>query len=366
MARDNKAALKFNGAGSHAVLNQPIMSRNTPTEQVLFAVLRSGISVGVLFDTQLRAFSRRTDAGQVDTLRAVFANSTALKNASEYFSRLLSTEWADIESSDSEVEYDYESDSDLEDTDDGEDVNDYVFDELPFAMRSALAADDEKSESTKSADEDVDDAFTLSKLDATLMTSSTAEVSCNIAQITRTLPAVAHKTLEAFVYYTMTGKIEFAPLKSQPPSVRREKAQAERKPFDPPLCSPKSMYRFAHMCEMDQLKNLALKDIESKLSVDNILEELFSRLTCRYLELQKLEVSYLLKNLSANLMSFIPGWIAKVASGELGPMGGDVLAILFEKLAEKVISLNDKPALKCRYCYSTNCNRRCHNCGRNF
>ncbi|KAH9910217.1 uncharacterized protein BXZ73DRAFT_109348 [Epithele typhae] len=86
---------------------------------------------------------------------------------------------------------------------------------------------------------------------------------------------IAHATMRAFVYWAYFDEINFAPLKSQQ-RLQRNIANGS------PACSPKSMYRLAHEYNIEALKTKAAGDIKSKLSVDNILSELFSHFTSLY------------------------------------------------------------------------------------
>ncbi|KZT08415.1 uncharacterized protein LAESUDRAFT_66371 [Laetiporus sulphureus 93-53] len=342
---------------------EPIVPRGASVDEILFAVLNFGISNGMLFDAELHAYSNRTASGTVDGLLPVYANSVALKNASEYFARLLSADWADRASVDGE-EYDYASDSDLEDVDESEGDMDGVSSK-PFqrlATHSSASVQERKplKDNHDNGVASLEAAQSSSSLSAqeSPMDAKTSG-SADHGRIRRILPAVAYKTLKAFAFYTLTKKVDFAPLRSQPTSIRREKASTHRMAYDSPQCSPKSMYRFAHMCEIKELKELALEDIKSKLSPDNILEELFSTLTSRYPEVQKAEVAYLLDNgLTPDVIAAMPDWIAKVAAGELGPLSGDVLAILFEKLAATRVPF------VCRHCSGTSFKKECSDCGR--
>lgn len=102
---------------------------------------------------------------------------------------------------------------------------------------------------------------------------------------------------KAFIYFIYTGHIHFAPLKSQGREFRRmEQAKhKEDNPTLPPLCSPKSIYRVADLVSrpsqycvvgsnergrqvgIEELKDLAKKDLMSKVTPDTIAKEVFSR-----------------------------------------------------------------------------------------
>jgi hypothetical protein len=70
-------------------------------------------------------------------------------------------------------------------------------------------------------------------------------------------PALDFTSLEAFVYYLYTGRMNFAHLSSQP----ENRADSSHRSDDstlitPPLCSPKSMYKLADKVRHDGLLRL--------------------------------------------------------------------------------------------------------------
>ncbi len=113
----------------------------------------------------------------------------------------------------------------------------------------------------------------------------------DLACLLQSLIICSHHSFRALIIYAYLGEVEFAPLKSE------NKAHSSQvDPYKPPLCSPKSMYRLAEKVngssnpkrplrltklqyDIPDLKEEALKDIQSKLSPHNILEELFSTFT---------------------------------------------------------------------------------------
>lgn len=141
---------------------------------------------------------------------------------------------------------------------------------------------------------------------------------------------VAYTTLRAFAFYVMTGALEFSALSSEGDAP----AVGPAKPYDTPRCSPKSMYRFAEMCCMTDLQELALKDITAKLSSGNILAELFSTFTSWYPDVQKAELDFLSEKCrsSPKVLDGLSRWTSKMARGDL-PYGGDILASLCQQLA---------------------------------
>ncbi|CCL99840.1 uncharacterized protein FIBRA_01864 [Fibroporia radiculosa] len=299
--------------------------RKASREEIFHAILRSGTVNGSLYDTQIYAYSRRATSGLVDKPRTTFANSIALRSISDYFNICEFAEGRATGSSPltrtSTDEYDYDSDSDLEDGGDEDESED-----IPSGSTSGITTivkADETGEGSKDGDDGIEHDLLQKGAELSL------PISEHDSHIRRSvfIENVAFNTLQAFIFYVFTGKIEFAPLKSQPISIRKEKYSIRRKPYQSPFCSPKSIYRLADMYGIHDLQTLALNDIKSKLSPENIMIELSSSLTPIYPEVQKMEVDFLLeKGLTPSVIAAMPTWIGKVATGSLGPQGGDTLA----------------------------------------
>ncbi|OJT09293.1 hypothetical protein TRAPUB_14290 [Trametes pubescens] len=89
----------------------------------------------------------------------------------------------------------------------------------------------------------------------------------------------AYRTWRAIVFWAYTGRIAFAPLRSQ--GLPYAPMDLDDDPSQLPICSPKSVYRLATKYGNKELEQLAGDDIASKLSTQNALTELFSRFTSR-------------------------------------------------------------------------------------
>ena len=100
-------------------------------------------------------------------------------------------------------------------------------------------------------------------------------------------------------FYLYTGVIQFAPLRSQGVNMRTQYIQERTTPDKPPPCSPKVIYSLAvavghslvflifprslNFCiqlEVNTLRDLAFYNIQSKLTPENVVAELFSGFTC--------------------------------------------------------------------------------------
>ncbi|KAI5835777.1 hypothetical protein K523DRAFT_325661 [Schizophyllum commune Tattone D] len=100
----------------------------------------------------------------------------------------------------------------------------------------------------------------------------------------------AYHTWKSLVFYLYTGKIEFCALKST--NASQTSSQTE---ISPAACSPKSMYRIAHMLEILELQTLCLRNIEAQLSAENIVQEAFSAFTSWYPDVKEMEILTLKK-----------------------------------------------------------------------
>ncbi len=139
------------------------------------------------------------------------------------------------------------------------------------------------------------------------------------------VPDSSYFTFSALIYYLYTDLVDFAPLtssflpahlsSSSPFSEQDEgrsvaramyEAHERRKALiwdyagenqDKPMpVSPKSMYRLADKMQLHELKQRAQEDIAKKLTVHNIVWEVFSGFTAQYPEIRKIETDFLLRN----------------------------------------------------------------------
>ncbi|CCM02297.1 uncharacterized protein FIBRA_04386 [Fibroporia radiculosa] len=296
------SAFNFAWSESDPELSEP------PLVQALHIALASSISHGSLADVEIYLFSRRLRSGGVGKPRAVHANSRILKAASPYFQGLLAggfSESINVAARDSgkfpALEkpytdcYGYDDDSDLEDIDDdGDDDNSEGIQKLglnegilPDASTDHLLGSGIQPEKLEEPDS-VGVAYGSTSTVQTRKGSS----SHNMRKIV--IKDSAFVTWQWVVLYLYTGHIAFAPLTSQ----GAEKRQIEREQYHslnpeyPHPCSPKSMYRLADMLGLDTLKQLALNNIESKLFMNNIYEEIFSTFSARYTAILDLEIRF--------------------------------------------------------------------------
>ncbi|KAF7367700.1 hypothetical protein MSAN_00833800 [Mycena sanguinolenta] len=139
------------------------------------------------------------------------------------------------------------------------------------------------------------------------------------------LKDTAFRTWKALLCYLYTRRVKFAPLKS------------ERGPKElvttGPMCSPKSMYRLADKLGLEELRALALASITSRLSEENILEEVFSFFTSMYPVIQELEVGVLTSNFSDKATEGLKEMTSKICRGEK-PYCAETLLSIMRKMAQ--------------------------------
>lgn len=145
------------------------------------------------------------------------------------------------------------------------------------------------------------------------------------------LPA---KTWECLLLYIYSGAIRFAPLKSEGLDVYKEfsKSHKTEKSASSTSCSCKSVFRVAKQMEMKDLQMLALDHLRSRLTVTNIVEEIFSKFTSQYEEAMKIELEVLARNWDK--IKGTPRFEQKVHEVAIGkhPHAGQVVVKIFRRL----------------------------------
>lgn len=150
---------------------------------------------------------------------------------------------------------------------------------------------------------------------------------------------VAYKTWLALASYFYTGSVAFSRLRSTAAGKKRETIVPPM-PHDPPLCSPKSMYRLADKYGLHDLKKLSLENIRSQLTADNIVPELFSRFTSRYAEVRDLEVKLLSTTfVRTHAIASMSDWMTELAEGRLPHSGGVMMAFILSLVPSPTLSL---------------------------
>lgn len=305
-------------------------------EQVLHTALKASIVAGGDFiDTQIYCFSRRTHDGLVNRPRPIQANSYLLKATSSFFVSSLGGDWKaeTLDQQSSTDCYEYDSDSDIED----DTENEVAYDDTGASQGHPASQEGPEKTTIEYSPGDGDrpgEDSRSAQAPESSDSNTAIEAKAPVAGRRKTIfiKNVAYNTMLAFVFYAMTGEIEFSPIRSQ--NARRD-ANNATKSYESPRCSPKSMYRLAEMYGIPDLQALASKGLATKLSATNILAELFSTFTVWYPEVQKLELDFLVSNCwaSTEVMNTIPIWMDKVARGNLPNSGAMMTSLLQLQLA---------------------------------
>lgn len=105
-------------------------------------------------------------------------------------------------------------------------------------------------------------------------------------------------TYRAVLLYLKTGYITFAPLASNrlEPRNAASKDCAMLHPDLLPPVSPKSVYRLAHLLQLDDLQQLALDQIASSLTIAGAARELFHPVSIAYDEVREIVRAFVVKH----------------------------------------------------------------------
>ncbi|KAF8152854.1 hypothetical protein K438DRAFT_1987722 [Mycena galopus ATCC 62051] len=269
-----------------------------PLEPQMERALERTLTGEELVDVKFYAFSRR-ESDCVTHPLPLFAKSALLKGFSDDLDAFLTEHGfsesavVDLDVHDAEQGYfegyGYDTDSDL-DSDSGDDE--------PEAAPEALASDVEVSSTLK-------------------------RKGARMGRVI-VLKDTAYKTWKALLYYLYTRRVNFRPLKSEGP---------KKITVDGPVCSPKSMYRLADKLGLEELRTLALASLSSRLSENNILEEVFSFFTSLYPVIQELEIGVLTSNFSDKASEGLKEMTEKICKGEK-PYCAETLLKIIQKMAD--------------------------------
>jgi len=145
--------------------------------------------------------------------------------------------------------------------------------------------------------------------------SKTPSSSASIAETsgapfkTITICETAYSTYFTALLWTGTGNVRFALLRSSfefSPNAATPVINARRDWLTiandqythalPLPCSPKSLYRLAHLLELDGLAQLALENFSTQLSINTVAHELFTDIASTYPALRDVAVAYAVRN----------------------------------------------------------------------
>ncbi|KAH9943871.1 hypothetical protein B0H21DRAFT_884156 [Amylocystis lapponica] len=152
---------------------------------------------------------------------------------------------------------------------------------------------------------------------------------------TYVVTGVASPTWAALIFYLYTGTVVFAPLTSEGRMTRGVfiERYRSRNPHRPTPCSCKSMFRLAHEMGIEELKDLALGYLKSRLSAQTILSEIFSAFTSQYDAVKTLELAVLTEHWDElNGSPALADRLAESTSGNY-PHASWILAECLQRLA---------------------------------
>ncbi|KAL1748590.1 hypothetical protein HDZ31DRAFT_29083 [Schizophyllum fasciatum] len=284
-----EATLVFTVSFSSPDVHLPVRPLPSTATQSIVRSLAGAVSGADLNDVEFVLPSRKRDE-EVTTYRAVYGNREALKGKSDYLDALLFN------------------------------VGFVEGRPQPFGQ---YQKDGPAHHLEYADDSDIDDE----DAEAVTQTETNPPQGLNPVSSERTGRVVrindfASQTWKALVLYLYTGEITFRKLVS---------SGADRSEISATACSPKSMYRVAHMLEMKDLQHMCMQSINSQLTSENIVEELFSTFTARYPDVMKAEAAFFKMNY-ARCADRRKAMMLKVAKGEM-PHCGEVMNTVMDLLS---------------------------------
>ncbi|KAI0086240.1 hypothetical protein BDY19DRAFT_1059097 [Irpex rosettiformis] len=318
-----------------AAMSTSATSNAFPTPALQDA-LATSVANGTFADTAYYLYSQRSRSWKIRKPRVVYANSGVMKDTTSYFLNHFNEDTAAGQRIESETEnYGYESDSDIDDSEAEE--------------KKSLESRWNELEDEDELDDDDDNTRVLSTPEhESPETMKKLELVGSQYKYRVVVPDMAANTWQALVHFVYTGTIHFAPLKSQGLELRQaeQTKHREKNPHLPPLCSPKSIYRLADSVGLDELKILARRDLEARISEENIIREVFSKFSSMYGDILDMELGTLYT--SSMLPHTLPNILKTVTSIARGgmPYSEKALAALLTKLSTCVTP--PKPVINTR------------------
>lgn len=283
-------------------------------------------------------------------LRAIRANARVLKAASPYFCKLLSETPHVSEVPVSAAVCCDDDDSDVEDEDttpdtEGRHYGDDVV-SIPGSPSEISLQDFEELEDEEQG------AMNERKADCIATEKLFGDAAPSRLDSTRVvhLGSVAANTLEAAIFYIYTGKVYFRPLRSRGADVRAQSLLAHRREFPRrPICSPKSMFRFADEAGLEELAGLAEAHLFAQLDVGNILAEFFSPFSSRYPHILQRQATLLLRDYwTPATQAGLAPIVERIVRGEM-PYAGPALTVLLQAIP---VAPTSNPAPE-EHCYTS-------------
>ncbi|KAI5993829.1 hypothetical protein F5J12DRAFT_423628 [Pisolithus orientalis] len=313
-------------------------------------LLRRSLLAEEIIDVHFHLFSSRSKSSKrVRHPRVLNSNTALLKNSAKYFADsecyaisnnvfrgtnhldlVFSSETTpsgpktvDVKDSDELFDglplgdYGYESDSDLEDEDDGNTDEDDDGYEMNYDVK--------KSPGTISGPDERNDE----KLDTKIAQANCARPSVSYKGRRIFVKDTAFQTWYCLVYYLYTGVITFSPLMS---SGSRDSQSLTPNGDKRPLCSAKSMYALATKLGLNQPRDQAFAFICKNVNENNVLQELACSFAGRYPDVLESELDLLAQNLATiPVIQGFPQLMRRIAKNELAN-GADILIGLHTRI----------------------------------
>ncbi|KAK4702802.1 hypothetical protein P7C70_g3418, partial [Phenoliferia sp. Uapishka_3] len=191
---------------------------------------------------------------------------------------------------------------------------------LESGFREGTTVFEERTESTSaevnSIDFDDSDDEGLQPLEEALGRTPAASSSPAVDTCTHPIHHVkitqsSYITYLAVLCWISTGYIDWAPLSSSfsDTTTRANAISTTQKLNSLPIpSSPKSIYRLAHFLELTELKKLALQAIKAQLTVENIMDELFSETSRTFDDVTDLLVEFVREHRKELSLKSDPKW----------------------------------------------------------
>ncbi|TFY56067.1 hypothetical protein EVJ58_g7868 [Rhodofomes roseus] len=248
-------------------------------------------------DVRFVVHASRDRAGELSKPRELFANKATIRRACPLLAKCRLTQGRNAHI----FALIYLDPSDIDNLDAAAAIAQELFGEAkrgPHQSTSSAIGQHDDNTSQADSDWDFDDEEQVEKAPHPHPTAEETEGRRDVVSIAPTTIAItgaALPTWEAFLFYIYTGVVAFGPLKSRGEATRTEFIADYRvhNPHRPAPCSCKSMYRIACILDLPGLKELALKELSSQLSKENIVTEIFTGFTAKHEEVKDLELRIL-------------------------------------------------------------------------
>lgn len=228
--------------------------------------------------------------------RILYANADSLSKASPYFKGMFDSGFTECVLHDGEEAQKKGEEKDSDDSDSDDDTaGSKQPDKFPASSNRTVEREEERE--YDDSDDETDD-FTSEQPDP-------LPVTLNRPFRRIKVDSKAYTTYRAVLCYMQTGVIAFAPLRSTfrnlPNSSSVDQRRAALLEFrvdtsHPLPASPKSIYRLANYLLLPELASLALANIKSQLTIENIAYEVFGDVAFKHEEVGAIMLEFASKN----------------------------------------------------------------------